>query len=661
MKELQERLNRAGYICDTRFAASVKAALNTKPVAGAFLFGPIGTGKSYLPEILSGIIDADYFFYQCFPGTREDDLLVKMLPSEETISGIALHDGVMLQAVSATKNTDNDRKVILVLDEWDKTRPSADSFLLDFLQTGRINFSGKVYTADLSRLIVFLTLNIEREMSEPLLRRLPKIDFQALPPSLVHQALLLTHRNHPFLYNAVVLYERCLMANLPKPATIQELRQFLDAVTSLGSKADWDSLVYQFVTKTEENHELLRRAEGDKSRWKQSYRQRLDINAYGVKESDISMAGPAPYELAMPSLSRARAFDVTIPTDGGQPDLSKVSGILELNYSSYNEVVRLLGEPAETPDRLGDLALVNGQFITFTKVLPLGSVDSLSGLWGENGEVLLVEPLATWQDVKALQKWAHIKIVKFSKSEILAKADGIDLRWTPENGAEIIVDLAKRHVFEHCFGESWGRRSEEKWIGEKGLIYLRYKARQLEEDGQEAVNGHSYADVEADRWGTGAWDWQEDQNVPLLPEFLGEKFNLSRSESWKHFDFPGLQISFKNTGNKVNDRLHVIITGKFDAGLVRYLKAWLPDGTLPFAYAFDTEIQENALLQQHGFALSPLDTRISLRETDGFKLTYNPARKAVTVHKTITSEQLTKENIDGVIDRMRAFKQELGC
>ena len=74
----------------------------------------------------------------------------------------------MIQAVRATRTARfAQRPVILVLDEWDKTRPSADSFLLDFLQTGRVNFSGRVYTADLARLMVFLTFNVERELSEP--------------------------------------------------------------------------------------------------------------------------------------------------------------------------------------------------------------------------------------------------------------------------------------------------------------------------------------------------------------------------------------------------------------------------------------------------------------------------------------------------------------
>lgn len=477
METLHKQLNRAGYICNTHFASAIHACLNTKPVAGGLFFGPIGTGKTYLPEVLSQIMDTEYFFYQCFPGTREDDLMIKMLPDESTVSGIALHQGVLLQAMAATRTVSGDRKVILVLDEWDKTRPSADSFLLDFLQTGRIVFAGQTYTADLDRLIVFLTLNVERELSEPLLRRLPKVDFQHLTPAMVHKALTLSHPKHAYLNSAVILYERCLAAELPKPATIQELRQLLDAISVLGADADWDSLVYQFVTKTEEGHELLRRAENERSRWRQKYRPRIDAEAYNAK-GRYPLEAVAGEAVEMPRLAQSRGFDETISAPDGAvesaPDPAQVHAIVELNHASYSAVVKLLKEPGDRPDRLGDFAEVHGNYLLFTKPMPLSAEGMLKELWGEVGEVVFTEPKAQWEDVKALQTWAAIKVVKFSKTEILAKAEGIDLRWTPETGAEIVVDLGYRHAFQHCFGEGWGRVGEARWIGRDGLIYRRY-------------------------------------------------------------------------------------------------------------------------------------------------------------------------------------------
>ena len=486
MKNLTQKLMQAGYICTEDLGFAVAAALSAKPVGGAFLFGPIGTGKTYLPEVLARVIGADYFFYQCFPGTREDDLLVKMLPSEDTVSGVGLHDGVMIQAVQATRKAEGNPRVVLVLDEWDKTRPSADSFLLDFLQTGRVNFAGRVLEADLSKLAVFLTFNIERELSEPLLRRLPLIKFPPLAPATVYRALSLTHRNHPYLYSAVILYERCLLADLPKPATIQELRQLLDAISLLGDQADWDPLVFQFVTKNEENHELLRRAEGLKTRWQNTIRPRLDASAYDHPRRPDWVDENPDEAKAMPSLARARGFDDELMTDPTPPDLKAAGGIIKLTRSAYNQLVKMVDQPGPEAHRLGQLATIHGRFISLHGPVPLSQVGEVNGLWGETGEILFVEPLAGWRDVKALPTWSNLEIVRFSEAEILAKIDGIDLRWSREQGAEIVVDLAKKHVFQHVFGHGWGAAGEGKWIGRKGLIYMRHQENFL----PEKTGGH---------------------------------------------------------------------------------------------------------------------------------------------------------------------------
>lgn len=472
--DLKDKLNSAGYLCGNSFAAAVLTVLSTRPVAGAILAGPIGTGKSYLPEVLARVLETQYFFYQCFPGTREEDLLVKMLPSENTVSGIALHDGEILQAVQAT-NAPGSARVILVLDEWDKTRPSADSFLLDFLQTGRINFAGRRITADLSRLTVFLTVNVERELSEPLMRRLPRIEFSFLTPSIVHRALEITHRGHPFLFNAVVLYERCLMAELPKPATIQELRQLLDAISLLGAHADWDQLVYQFITKSEEAHEMLRSVEKEPVQWLQRLRVRLDVKAYDIRQKMLAPDADPAEELAMPRLAKIHSFEDLIAVPPKKPDMKRITGVIAASESAYSEIVRLMDEPDLRPDRLGEWGDITAErLIRLRKQLYLRDVGMLQRLWGENGEVLLLEPLAGWEDVKALQKWAPVLIVKFSRREILAKMEGIDLRWTPRKGAEIIVHLTSRDAFAACFGKEWGEPDEQKWIGRNGRIFRRY-------------------------------------------------------------------------------------------------------------------------------------------------------------------------------------------
>ena len=62
VKDIHGGLNEKEYICSPDFAAKVASSLNTKPVAGAILSGPAGTGKSYLPQSLADVVDRELFF-----------------------------------------------------------------------------------------------------------------------------------------------------------------------------------------------------------------------------------------------------------------------------------------------------------------------------------------------------------------------------------------------------------------------------------------------------------------------------------------------------------------------------------------------------------------------------------------------------------------------
>jgi MoxR-like ATPase len=135
---LHQALNDSGYICSHDFTSKVMTSIHTKPIRGAFLYGMAGTGKSYLPMVLAKVLDRQLFVHQCTQGTREEDLLVKTMPSENTISGVKIGHGKLFQAAIESRK----RPVMLMLDEWDKTRPSADGFFLDFLQYGRLSVPG---------------------------------------------------------------------------------------------------------------------------------------------------------------------------------------------------------------------------------------------------------------------------------------------------------------------------------------------------------------------------------------------------------------------------------------------------------------------------------------------------------------------------------------
>jgi MoxR-like ATPase len=456
-------LSKHGYLCDKQFEASVVAALHTKPVAGAFLFGPAGTGKTYLAETLAKIEGARTFFFQCFPGTREDDLLVKILPDSGSKSGVKLSDGVIVQAV---KSVNEGNLTYLILDEWDKTRPSADSFLLDFLQSGRINYNSHSYKIDdFSKLRVFITMNDERELSEPLLRRLPVLHFNYLSSRRVREALELTHKDHPQLLAAVVLYEKTLAAGLSKPATIQELRQLLDAITVLGDAADWDALVYQYITKTDENHTLLKRVESQKTQVQLEERPQLNAKNYEIEEHEDHEETVIERKPALPRLKEVLKINEkvdSVNTDNMTDVLSNAKGIVQLNDHTYNEVAKTLNK-LEKSELDKKVDVVNDK-IVFKESYTFETIKQAERLFGHEGEIL-IEHKFTREDLQVLQRQGGWRIVKISDDEILAKWGGGDiaeLRWTQDN-TEIIVSLQNIQHFQSAFGLDYNLEPSTDW------------------------------------------------------------------------------------------------------------------------------------------------------------------------------------------------------
>ena len=69
--------------------------------------------------------------------------------------------GVLLEASQMS----HEKPVVLMLDEWDKTRPS-DGFFLDFLQYGKLSIPGMSVQANLDNMLIFFTANDDRTFHE---------------------------------------------------------------------------------------------------------------------------------------------------------------------------------------------------------------------------------------------------------------------------------------------------------------------------------------------------------------------------------------------------------------------------------------------------------------------------------------------------------------
>ncbi len=446
VKKIHKSLNENGYICNVPFAASITSAIKTKPVSGAFLYGPAGTGKSYLPIVLSKTLGIDMYFYQCAPGTREDDLLLKMFPSEDTKSGVEIKKSTVFKAAEASHK----KPVMLVLDEWDKTRPTADGFFLDFLQYGRLSIPGTEINANLENMFIFFTANDERDFHEALLRRFPKIDVDPLAPSLVMSALKMTHDGHPHLGNAIKLYERAVVSGMSKPATIQEMRQLLDAITLLGNGSDWDNLVYQYITKTPENHKLLCESKGIEE--DKSNELKLDVTEF---EGKIKEQQQEDTDICMPQVVKYHTNTVSDASDT-LPDDSDVYGMYDYNEKTYSyNAHSAYQNDVDSPNAsvINDFHLIQDRLVAKK---PLQLTDVIHKFHYSNlhkdvgGEIVVVDNDVTFADLKLLPYWQEWIIRYYSNKEVVAryvrqrnksndvKGLTLDMRWTKEDGLTLI-------------------------------------------------------------------------------------------------------------------------------------------------------------------------------------------------------------------------------
>lgn len=185
--ELSEHLFRVGYVArreELLALAGIISAPKGQGMRVLLLQGPPGTGKTFISQAFAKITDAKYVY----------TLLHNWSDSSE------LHVGVDVQAAVAGE-ADNVRQpgtlavaarksllgpTVLCLDEVDKSNEQTEALLLDFLQTGRVPIQpGKHVTADPENLIVFMTSNAMRPLSDALYRRARRLNVKPLPAKVV--------------------------------------------------------------------------------------------------------------------------------------------------------------------------------------------------------------------------------------------------------------------------------------------------------------------------------------------------------------------------------------------------------------------------------------------------------------------------------------------
>ncbi len=224
-------------------------------VKNEFLFvGEPGCGKTYAAEEIAKEIKAEVIFQQVTSGTRIDSLREEAVPSEETVSGIEIMPGALTRALISSK----EQKTVLILDEWDKTPSSMDAVLLDFLQNCRIIYKQQEVVGNKKNLVVILTANCGRELTEPLMRRVVKVAFPPMEAEFVEKVLKTKFNNKELVALLVKLYKVGLEKDLRKKATLQELQELGNIIELLGGLDTIDleeilDLTWKFVFKYDED------------------------------------------------------------------------------------------------------------------------------------------------------------------------------------------------------------------------------------------------------------------------------------------------------------------------------------------------------------------------------------------------------------------------